>query len=271
MVARYGSTRKSLSVSALARSVSRLTSLPPAPRQDDGDPRPQSRREQDHLSLALVTPCLLIGPDQHNGTAATNRGDIPTARAITERLVKIRQQATGKKGGASSGHSSIASSQTKGSSTTNTPRKNPSSPATKGTKTPASAANKKRKLATVASDAEDDDDDDDLTKTPQANGYGVPPLNFANIPPLTPTRNTQTSRSADAKTPTTSGRSNGVQHSRADSQATLSNAGTPTPRARRAASMKLSAIVKQEQEMEGSESGHGMESPAESDVSEYVV
>lgn len=186
--------------------------------------------------------------------------------------MKIRQQATGKKGASSSGHFSIASAQAKGTSTTNTPRKNASSPATKGTKTPASAANKvkKRKLATAASDAEDDDDED-LTKTPRPTGYGVPPLNFANIPSLTPTRNTQTSRSVDAKTPTTSGRSNGARHSRADSQATLSNAGTPTPRGRRAASMKLSATVKQEQEMEGSESGHGMESPAESDVSEYVV
>ncbi|EON69616.1 hypothetical protein W97_08876 [Coniosporium apollinis CBS 100218] len=238
--------------------------------------------DMDQLLLVkmMETHDLKVDANKVISAWPTDRGDIPTARAITERLVKIRQQATGKKGASSSGHFGIAAAQTKGTSTTtNTPRKNASSPATKGTKTPASAAAnkvKKRKLATAASDAEDDDED--LTKTPKpVTGYGVPPLNFANIPSLTPTRNTtQTPRSVDAKTPTTSGRSSGARHnSRADSQATLSDAGTPTPRGRRAASMKLSATVKQEQqeqqEMEGSESGHGMESPAESDVSEYVV
>ncbi|KAJ9642809.1 hypothetical protein H2199_004330 [Coniosporium tulheliwenetii] len=208
--------------------------------------------DMDQLLLVkmMETHDLKVDANKIISAWPTDRGDIPTARAITERLVKIRQQATGKKGAASSGHLSIASSQTKGSSAANTPRKNAASPAMKGTKTPASAAaNKKRKIANVASDAEDDDDD--LTKTPQANGYGVPPLNFANIPSLTPTHNTSTSQSNGTKTPTTSGRSSAAQHSRADSQATLSNAGTPTPRARRAASMKLSAIIKQEMEMEG--------------------
>ncbi|KAI9765381.1 MAG: hypothetical protein M1835_007417 [Candelina submexicana] len=89
--------------------------------------------------------------------------EVPTPRAITERLVSIRRQAI--KNGA--GHFTVSSSQTKGPprSTPTTPRK-PRAPkaATNGNGNPSSAGKRKRtatKVKTEAdADAEGDDDDD---------------------------------------------------------------------------------------------------------------
>ncbi|KAI9699435.1 MAG: hypothetical protein M1836_003046 [Candelina mexicana] len=118
----------------------------------------------------LIDSCPLLSPAKKpsltfNPLVAKDR-EVPTPRAITERLVSIRKQAI--KNGA--GHFTVSSSQTKGPprSAPTTPRK-PRAPkaATNGNGTPSSAGKRKRpatKVKTEAADAdgEGDDDDDDV-------------------------------------------------------------------------------------------------------------
>ncbi|OCL12054.1 hypothetical protein AOQ84DRAFT_421325 [Glonium stellatum] len=125
--------------------------------------------ELDQLLLCLIieTQTFKLDPEKVVAAWPTDKGDVPTARAITERIVRIRQR--GKTHGKPNGKKSRFSLSFSASKSTNaTPRKlgdpapvTPKKPLSSAKSTP---AGRKRKVVKKLSD--DDDSDDLYIKVP---------------------------------------------------------------------------------------------------------